>query len=84
MYEKKRLSFINYREAFLFLQNPKKYMNAKLPIKMPINEMKISLNKLEGIQNIETFLNESLGNLIIKIFMELSVNRLVFPTLTAK
>lgn len=68
-----------------FFENPSRYANASLPVKMPAAVDPVHLFQLRKSDGESiTFLQQAIGSIITRALREVGENRLKYPTLTVK
>lgn len=83
-YADKVYSFANSALREKFLKRPQKYEKTKLPVKIPPKADNMVNFVLEEFESSVGFLDQMLGQVIIKALLEVGTQKLLFPLLTPK
>eukprot|EP00828_Plagiopyla_frontata_P023695 TRINITY_DN3029_c0_g1_i1.p1 TRINITY_DN3029_c0_g1~~TRINITY_DN3029_c0_g1_i1.p1 ORF type:complete len:415 (-),score=55.74 TRINITY_DN3029_c0_g1_i1:45-1289(-) len=75
--------FKNVENLRLFQKYPHQYYQAKLPQKLPLQEStKKDLKNLKNYEDAPTYLENSVGNIVMKVLAQLGYQKLKYPNLT--
>ncbi len=81
-YKSRTFSFVNEENLILFLSNPELYDSYKLPDKMPFNPASVKNLELGQMEDSSSYLENSLGDIIMKVLAQLGYKQLKYPTIS--
>jgi adenylate/nucleoside-diphosphate kinase len=83
-YKNRTFAFVNISARKKFLRRPWDYEHTKLPVKMPPKPVQVSLEMLSDFENSVGYLEQALGQVVIKALLEVGTERLAYPTLSPR
>ncbi|CAG9329088.1 unnamed protein product [Blepharisma stoltei] len=83
-YKDRIFSFANNAQRNKFMRKPQKYEKTNLPVKIPPKPGNVPLSMLGEFENSIGYIEQSLGQVVIKALLEVGSQKLVYPLLSVK